>query len=263
MVKVNREQIREYLATPRIGTAMSYDQDRNSLHKCQSFVILHVCCCSHTLLHHADSCNRSNLAPESPESRRMRSKRLRERRSAFVDLLSLSQCLISVAALSCWFCRVEGFSCHITSISSVEYRGRIRCKRVLHQQKCLRMMTDGGEDCEEFGEDLDTGGIILDDLNWRVEKLRLEEQNTQRFLKSLPRFLPYDECRRWVQAFGRRWETEDDWREWIAMGEKRNAYIPVSRTSLCSENIGRLGLNRSRLLLFLVYRAAQTSTTAD
>lgn len=77
-----------------------------------------------------------------------------------------------------------------------------------------------------LGEMYDTGGVLLNDLSWRVEKLRLEEQNIQRFLKARPRFLPYNECRKWVQAFNR-WQTEDDWNEWIAMGEKRNAYIPV------------------------------------
>jgi hypothetical protein len=89
-------------------------------------------------------------------------------------------------------------------------------------------MTDGGEHLEEeYGEDFDTSGIVLGDLTWRVEKLRLEEQNTKRFLKARPVFLPYEECCKWVQAFGR-WTTEEDWLEWIAMGEKRNAYIPVS-----------------------------------
>jgi hypothetical protein len=78
----------------------------------------------------------------------------------------------------------------------------------------------------ELGEVLDTVGIVLDDLSWRVEKVRLEEQNIQRFLKARPRFLPYNECRKWVQAFNR-WNTEEDWNEWISMGEKRNAYIPV------------------------------------
>ena len=77
----------------------------------------------------------------------------------------------------------------------------------------------------QFG---DGGGVVLADLNWRVEKLRLEEQNRKRFLKSKPRFLPYEECRKWVKAW-HRWENEQDWRDWIAMGEKRNAYIPVSR----------------------------------
>jgi len=88
----------------------------------------------------------------------------------------------------------------------------------------LAFLEEEAED--EFGEDLDTGSCVFEDLNWRVEKLRLEEQNTQRFLKARPRFLPYEECCKWVQAFGR-WQTEEDWKEWIAMGEKRNAYIPV------------------------------------
>jgi hypothetical protein len=85
---------------------------------------------------------------------------------------------------------------------------------------------DGGDD-EEFAEVLEVAGVQIDDLNWRVEKLRLEEQNTRRFLKARPAFLPYEECCKWVQAFGR-WKTEEDWKEWIAMGEKRNSYIPVS-----------------------------------
>jgi len=33
---------------------------------------------------------------------------------------------------------------------------------------------DSMVDEDEFGEDLDTGSILIDDLNWRVEKLRLE-----------------------------------------------------------------------------------------
>lgn len=84
----------------------------------------------------------------------------------------------------------------------------------------------GGEDgsLSPFGGE--PGVVYMPDLAWRVEKLRLEEQNQQRFLKALPRFLPYTECRKWVQAFGR-WKTREDWREWISMGEKRNSYIPV------------------------------------
>jgi len=108
----------------------------------------------------------------------------------------------------------------------------------------LKMMEDDDDDDEGLQQDSDDDddddenepepqptiagdqdGVMLDDLNWRVAKLRLEEQNTQRFLKSRPRFLPYEECRKWVQAFGR-WKSEQEWRDWIAMGEKRNSYIP-------------------------------------
>lgn len=76
----------------------------------------------------------------------------------------------------------------------------------------------------------------IPDLSWRVEKMRLEEANTRRFLKAGPRFLPYDECRRWVQAWNR-WDSKDDWVSWIDEGEKRNSYIPARP----AEYYGRLG----------------------
>lgn len=69
-------------------------------------------------------------------------------------------------------------------------------------------------------------GVVLEDLSWRVEKLRLEEANKRRFLKSRPRFLPYEECQKWVQAWGERWTSAEEWNEWIEAGEKRNSYIP-------------------------------------
>lgn len=75
------------------------------------------------------------------------------------------------------------------------------------------------------GADLDTPSVVLEDLSWRVEKLRLEEANKKRFLKSRPVFLPYDECRKWVAAWGR-WSSEEEWNNWIDMGEKRNSYVP-------------------------------------
>ena len=68
-----------------------------------------------------------------------------------------------------------------------------------------------GDDVQDFGEeDLQVAGVMLEDLSWRVEKLRLEEENKRRFLKSKPRFLPYEECRKWVQAFNR-WSSELEW----------------------------------------------------
>lgn len=81
----------------------------------------------------------------------------------------------------------------------------------------------GGLIGDDFGGE---ENVIIEDLSWRVEKMRLEEANTRRFLKSKPRYLPYDECRKWVQAMGY-WKCEQDWRNWIATGEKRNAYIPA------------------------------------
>lgn len=91
---------------------------------------------------------------------------------------------------------------------------------------------------EDGWEILNAGeeGVVIRDLSWRVEKLRLEEQNTKRFLKARPRFLPYDECRKWVQAWSR-WKSKEDWREWIHMGEKRNPYIPVGEPVFSLESL--------------------------
>lgn len=91
----------------------------------------------------------------------------------------------------------------------------------------VALYSNKGIDEGESIEDDDTP-IVLEDLDWRIAKIRLEEQNIQRMLKSRPRKLPYEECRRWVQAWGGRWLTEEDWNDWILMGEKRNAYIPAS-----------------------------------
>lgn len=97
---------------------------------------------------------------------------------------------------------------------------------------------DSGEDKELWGgdADLEAPSEAIDDLSWKLAKIRLEEENTKRFLKAGPRFLPYEECRKWVTAWNR-WETEEDWKTWIREGEKRNAYIPARP----DEYYGRLG----------------------
>lgn len=131
-------------------------------------------------------------------------------------------------------------SCAFT-VSSFSHPGRKGLKK---EQKRFLKMTAQPEDIEEeessiCGDgELDTPSpyIVLKDLSWRVEKLRLEEANKRRFLKAGPRFLPYDECRKWVAAWSR-WDSEQDWREWIDMGEKRNSYIPARP----DEYYGRLG----------------------
>lgn len=94
------------------------------------------------------------------------------------------------------------------------------------------------EDAELWGgdADLEAPSEAVDDLSWKLTKIRLEQENTQRFLKAGPRFLPYEECRNWVAAWNR-WETEQDWKNWIREGEKRNAYIPARP----DEYYGRLG----------------------
>lgn len=82
------------------------------------------------------------------------------------------------------------------------------------------------ENDAEFFKRIEQSPDLLNDLTWRVEKMRLEEENTKRFLKAGPRFLPYEECRKWVQAWNR-WDNEEDWKRWIDEGEKRNSYIPA------------------------------------
>jgi hypothetical protein len=69
--------------------------------------------------------------------------------------------------------------------------------KVCHQS---RLLMSSDNDDEEVGEE---AGIVFEDLSWRVAKLRLEEANTRRFLKAKPRYLPYDQCRKWVQAWNR------------------------------------------------------------
>ncbi|CAJ1967184.1 unnamed protein product [Cylindrotheca closterium] len=78
------------------------------------------------------------------------------------------------------------------------------------------------EEMSCFGD----SSVMIPDLDWRVQKLRLEEENKKRFLRAGPRFLPYEEAMKWVQAWGKRWESQEDWQDWIMMGEKRNSYIP-------------------------------------
>eukprot|EP00563_Minutocellus_polymorphus_P019206 CAMPEP_0197726302 /NCGR_PEP_ID=MMETSP1434-20131217/14727_1 /TAXON_ID=265543 /ORGANISM="Minutocellus polymorphus, Strain CCMP3303" /LENGTH=247 /DNA_ID=CAMNT_0043312193 /DNA_START=112 /DNA_END=855 /DNA_ORIENTATION=+ len=98
--------------------------------------------------------------------------------------------------------------------------------------------TNNGQSDELWGgdADLEAPGQVDDNLSWKVAKIRLEQENIKRFLKAGPRFLPYDECRNWVKAWNR-WDTEEDWKNWIREGEKRNAYIPARP----DEYYGRLG----------------------
>ena len=70
-------------------------------------------------------------------------------------------------------------------------------------------------------------GVVIEDLSWRVEKLRLEEANTRRFLKAGPRFLPYDECKKWVQAWGERWTSAQEWYVCAASEQANNHFVFV------------------------------------
>jgi hypothetical protein len=66
---------------------------------------------------------------------------------------------------------------------------------------------------------------VLNELSWRVAKIRLEEANTRSFLKRRPVKLPYLDARRWVQAnLGA--ETEHEFRDLVVNGNLRTPYIP-------------------------------------
>jgi hypothetical protein len=98
---------------------------------------------------------------------------------------------------------------------------------------------------DAFPQDDDDGGEILEDLNWRVVKLKLEEENTKRFLKSKPRYLPYEECRKWVTAWNR-WSSEKEWYDFCicAVCITNNVSLVVLTWILC---IGyKEGMDRPR-----------------
>ena len=75
---------------------------------------------------------------------------------------------------------------------------------------------------------------------WRVDRARLNEQWSANIKKRRPRFLPFVEARQWARAM--HLETEDDWREWIADGEKRNPYVPSRPDEVYSDS-GWLGFH--------------------
>ena len=72
---------------------------------------------------------------------------------------------------------------------------------------------------------MDDDEIFLNDLSWRAAKIKLEEQNTQSFLKRRPRKLPYLEARKWVQA---NWapDSKEEYEDLVANGNLRTPYIP-------------------------------------
>ena len=118
--------------------------------------------------------------------------------ASFVTMLWLVGFLLSPAA---------SFGPALTSIPSYNYcHVNNRPSRIMLFESIVK----GGEFCDFGEEDLQVAGIVIEDLSWRVHKLRLEEENKKRFLKAKPRFLPYEECRKWVQAFSR-WNTEKEW----------------------------------------------------
>ena len=91
------------------------------------------------------------------------------------------------------------------------------------------------EEEEVLGDgDLDSPGTVIEDLSWRVAKLRLEEANRKRFLKARPRYLPYDECRKWVEAWNR-WDSEQDW--YVLLVKRQITILSLLSPSLTLQSI--------------------------
>eukprot|EP00281_Chroomonas_sp_CCMP1168_P035332 CAMPEP_0206241210 /NCGR_PEP_ID=MMETSP0047_2-20121206/16372_1 /ASSEMBLY_ACC=CAM_ASM_000192 /TAXON_ID=195065 /ORGANISM="Chroomonas mesostigmatica_cf, Strain CCMP1168" /LENGTH=141 /DNA_ID=CAMNT_0053666087 /DNA_START=9 /DNA_END=431 /DNA_ORIENTATION=+ len=65
----------------------------------------------------------------------------------------------------------------------------------------------------------------FDELQTQIMRQRLEENWLKARLKARPVHLPFEEAVKWVRAMGR-WDSKEEWFDWISDGEKRNAYIP-------------------------------------
>ena len=64
----------------------------------------------------------------------------------------------------------------------------------------------------------------IDDLSWRVDKVRLEEANTKRFIKRKPIKMSYRESQKWLQRnFGVK--TKEEFNDLVANGNLRTPYI--------------------------------------
>ncbi|KAL7532308.1 hypothetical protein ACHAXR_004553 [Thalassiosira sp. AJA248-18] len=66
--------------------------------------------------------------------------------------------------------------------------------------------------------------IDEDELSWRVAKVRLEDANTQRFLRRKPIKLSYSQSQKWIQM---NWapETKQEFEDLVANGNLRTPYI--------------------------------------
>eukprot|EP00435_Cladocopium_sp_Y103_P029873 s2547_g7.t1 len=79
--------------------------------------------------------------------------------------------------------------------------------------------------------------FFLDEKDYiRLFRSELEEHAKRALFRRKKRFLPFDDCVKWVRAMGL-WDSKKEWEEWIAMGEKRNPYIPTRP----DEYYGKLG----------------------
>ena len=68
------------------------------------------------------------------------------------------------------------------------------------------------------------GDLRSDPGAWRIVQARLVERERARLRRRKPAFFSFHHARQWARAM--HFTTEQDWRQWIADGEKRNPYVP-------------------------------------
>jgi hypothetical protein len=66
--------------------------------------------------------------------------------------------------------------------------------------------------------------VIIDELSWRVTKVRLEEANTKRLLKRKPLKLPYALSQKWIQH-NYAPKTKEEFEQLVMDGDLKNVYI--------------------------------------
>ncbi len=77
----------------------------------------------------------------------------------------------------------------------------------------VAFMAEGGE--VEGDKDM------LEEISILVMRKRLHDRWLQGRLRAKTVHLPFEEAVKWTRAIGR-WESEDEWWEWIEMGEGKN-----------------------------------------
>jgi hypothetical protein len=116
---------------------------------------------------------------------------------------------------------------------------------VFHKNYNVHKSSTSDDDSEMFQGILDDADNsimdqtdIMNELSWRLDRSKLEEQEQNRFRKriqSKPWKLPYNDARKWVQA-NLGIETEAEYNDLVANGNLRTPYIPKNPEKYYSED---------------------------
>jgi hypothetical protein len=115
----------------------------------------------------------------------------------------------------------------------------------LHKNYIVHKSSTSDDDSEMFQGILDDADNsimdqmdIMNELSWRLDRSKLEEQEQNRFRKriqSKPWKLPYNDARKWVQA-NLGIDTEAEYYDLVANGNLRTPYIPKNPEKYYSED---------------------------